>query len=132
MTMTRPNLPVQPEPVRLPEHWPSAWPSLRGEVALSASFPVLTSVLTVAALIWLQLLGVAWWTPLVPLLLLPIALSRPGRVRRAVQRADTRRELRVSQAPDGLLVRLPRRSMRRRVHAHVFPDQTVVYSLRRG
>lgn len=132
MTMTRPDLPMVPGPARLPERWPSAWPSLRSQVLLSASFPVLTAVFTAGLLLWLQLIAVAWWVPLLPLALLPLSLTRPVRVRRRVQRADEGRELRVQQTREGLQVRTPRGPLGRRVVADVFPDRSVVYRLRRG
>ena len=123
-------VPARPD-LGLPEHWPSAWPSLRGQVALGAVLPVLAAVLTLAGEIWLGIADIAWWLPLLPLILLIGPLTRPARIRRLVDTADRRGRLQVTVATLGLLAVVPGRRGRARVTVEVLPAGRVVYRTRR-
>ncbi|PRZ41982.1 hypothetical protein CLV47_107110 [Antricoccus suffuscus] len=104
----------------LPTHWPSAWSSLRGRIAVSAVFPVVTCAVAVVIMVFTGVLVEVWWIAALPLLLLIGPLTLPARTRAAMQSAYEKHELQVTTAQVGLVVRTPRK--RRGVR----PDATVV------
>jgi len=88
-----------------PGRWPSTWPALWGGVRDRAVFVGAIVVLTLAGTALLGDLGVSWWVPFVPLLLMIGPATRPGRVRRRFERAAARKELSVHGHRDGWRLR---------------------------
>lgn len=82
--------------IRVPAQWPSAWAHLWQPARDRAVFVGLVVLLTVIGVVFTGDLVKEWWVPLVPLVLLTGPVSRPGRVRRTLQRAATRGRLRTT------------------------------------
>lgn len=93
----------------LPTHWPAAWSSLRGRVAVAVIFPVVACVVAVVIMVLTGVLVHVWWIAALPLLLLIGPLTLPSRTRSAMQSAYDEHELRVATAQVGLVVRAPRK-----------------------
>ena len=107
--MSQPPDPSAGDGCALPSYWPSAWPSLRGRVALAVVFPLVTCVVASVIFVLTGVLLVAWWVAALPLLLLIAPLTLPSRARAAIQDASDRQDLRVTPAAGGLVVQSPRR-----------------------
>lgn len=93
--------PAGPGPDLPAGRWPSTWPALWRPVRDRAVLAGATVLLTLIGIGWLGDLGLSWWVPLLPLLLLIGPLSRPGRVRRRFERAATRGRLVVAPHRSG-------------------------------
>lgn len=114
----------------LPTHWPSAWSSLRGRVAVSAIFPVVACAVAVLIMVLTGVLVHVWWIAALPLLLVIGPLTLPGRTRAAVQSAYDGHELQVTTAQVGLVVRVPRKRRGVRPDATVVPTYDGGYAVR--
>ncbi len=114
----------------LPTRWPSAWSSLRGRVAVSATFPIVACVVSVVIMVLTGVFVHVWWICALPLLLLIGPLTLPARTRAAVQSAYDKHELRVATAQVGVVVRAPRRRRGVRPDATVVPAYDGGYAVR--
>lgn len=112
-------------PALPPGRWPSTWPALWRPVRDRAVFVGGTVLLTLTGTALLGDLGLSWWVPLIPLLLLIGPVTRPHRVRRAFERAAGRRELSV--APRGSGWRVQPAERHGGVIALVSEDGALVY-----
>ncbi|WP_134322831.1 hypothetical protein [Cumulibacter soli] len=112
----------------LPTVWPSAWPSLRAQVALGATFPVVAAVAGFIILLRTQTLATSWWIAVLPLLLLAWPLSLPARARAAMRRAHEGSRIEVLATQHGLVARpIERRGLK--VRAFLEQDGRVRYEI---
>lgn len=81
------------ESVAIPVRWPSAWPYLSHLVYRRARFVLAVVLLTAAGIVLTGEPGAQWWVPLLPVVLLVGPVRRPGRLRRAFERAARRGDL---------------------------------------
>lgn len=96
---------------QIPEQWPSAWPSLGKRALFGAIVPLAAAAVSLIVIVIMQVFGTTWWIPLLCLLLAIWPLSIPARARNAIQKASEAKELLVTVATAGLLVRVPRKRL---------------------
>lgn len=119
-------------PEALPTIWPSAWPSMRREVLVRSTLPLVAAVVVLIVLMLSQVIATSWWFTAIPLLLLIGPLSLPARVRAVVQTADRTRTLDIVYGAVGLNVEVRHRRRGVRPNAEVVPGHPVRYYLNPG
>lgn len=129
--MRRDTEPTAPQGA-LPARWPSAWPSLRREVLLGATVPVVAAAVLLAVLVLTQAARTSWWFVLAPLLLLAWPLSLPARARAVIRSAHRARTLDVVQGAYGLIAEARHRRLGVRPNVEIVPGRPVRYYLNRG
>ncbi|MBA2415111.1 MAG: hypothetical protein H0V64_04320 [Geodermatophilaceae bacterium] len=115
----------QPGPALPSGRWPSTWPALWRPVRDRAIFVGVTVVLTLAGTAQFGDLGLSWWVPLLPLVLVLGPVTRPARVRRRFERAAARNALSVQSHRRGWQLHPPGR--RGNVVALVSGDGELTY-----